>query len=79
MKQYCEIGLKNIQSIKTNVHYITNNKILIINPLRDQFYKMCKRNNRQIALSNKFILDVKLECFCYVLSDRIVSPIFANE
>ena len=79
MKQYCEIGLKNIQSLKTNVHYITNNKILIINPFRDQFYKMCKRHNRQIALSNEFIFDVKLECFCYVLSDRIVSPIFADE
>ena len=79
IKQFCDLGLIDKAELNTQFHYITNNRILAINPLNSNIYKMCKSDQKQIYLSNEFVFEIELECFCYVITERAISPIFADE
>ena len=47
--------------------------------MRSKIYKRCKHDKMQKFISNKFVFEIKLECFCYVFSDQSMSLIFADD
>ena len=79
IRDSCEIGLTDVEKVETKFHYITDNKILIVNPQRRKIFEMCKKNMMQKYVSNEFIFEVTLECFCYLITEDAISPIFAHE
>ena len=78
-KDLCEFGLINIQSLDTKFYYISDNNVLTVNPMRSKIYKRCKHDKMQKFISNEFVFEIRLECFCYVFSDQSMSPIFADD
>ena len=40
---------------------------------------MCKKNRMQKYVSNEFIFEVTLECFCYLITEDAISPTFTHE
>ena len=79
VKDLCNFGLLNIHSLQTKFYYVRDNKILIVNPSRSKIFKMCKKDKIQEYLSDEFVLDINLECFCYILADKTISPVFADD
>ena len=79
IKESCEIGFTDVENVETKCHYITDNKILIVNPQRCYIFDMCKKNMMQKYVSNEFIFEVTLECFCHLITEDAISPIFAHE
>ena len=79
VKKHCEIGLQPLMNISSDIIQISMNKVLMINPARKSIYQQCENNKHRHFISADVLVEVSVQCYCWIYNEDVVSPTFIYE
>lgn len=79
IKSKCDIGLFQMENVVPEIIQIGVGHVLVINPRKLNVYQQCDSMKNRIYLSNNFLIETKVSCFCWLTNEQFATPTFVYE
>ena len=76
IRDHCDIGVKTMDNIQPEIIYTDTSRIIMINPNRQKIFQYCEDNRGGTFISQQFLVETSVKCFCWVGSSEIITPTF---